>query len=188
VVGGLTVTPRSFLLGLPLALVGGVSTLQWAVERVAALRPGARRLGSALTAGAAGLLAVGSAAALPGYYRHPKQDFRGAIRYVESVRGHADVVLAVYLSKAGYRHYAPAIGLQEGRDFVVVQSVDEIKRVDRERPGARLFAVTTLLRGTRLEYPELQAYVEENFRVLRRFPGTLGDGEVAVWEEVPRAP
>jgi mannosyltransferase len=188
VVGGLNVTPRSFLLGLPLALVGGVSTLQWTIERVATLLPGSRRLGMALTAGASALLAVGSAAALPAYYRHPKQDFRGAIRYVESVRGPADVTLAVYLSKAGYWHYGPGLGLQEGRDFVVVQSVGEIERLKRQRPGARLFAVTTLVRGTRLEYPDLQSYVEGNFRLLRRFPGTLGDGEVTVWQESRAAP
>jgi mannosyltransferase len=186
VVGGLNVTPRSFLLGLPLALVGGVSTLGAVVDRLAALRPGAPGLGRRLTVAAAVILAAASAAALPAYYRSPKQDFRGAIRHVESLRSPQDLVLAVYLSKAGFWHYAPRLGLREGRDFAVVQSVEEIERLKRDRPDARLFAVTTLVRGTRLEYPDLQPYIEAHFRLLRRFPGTLGDGDVAVWAEAPR--
>lgn len=185
-VGALNVTPRTFLLGLPLALMGAVSSLLWVVERAAGLFSNADRVRSGLGL-VVGLATAGASwATLRPYYRHPKQDFRGAIRYVEQVRRPQDLTLAIYLTKAGFRHYGPSLGLVEGRDFAVVQSVEEIERVRSERPGASLLAVTTLARATRLDTPDLQGYIERHFRPVRRFPGTLGDGDVTVWVEATR--
>jgi hypothetical protein len=64
----------------------------------------------------------------------------------------------------------------------VVQSVEEAERARTARSGGRVFAVVTLARATRMEYPDLDSYVRSGFRLIRSFPGTLGDGGVSVWE------
>ena len=180
---GLNVTPRTFLLALPVGLLsvgaGVAAATDW-LSRVLGDRPWTR---AAVAAAPCIVAGAGSLAALGRYYAYPKQDFRGAMRFVESQRTPRDVALAVYLAKCGYVYYGRALGLQEGHDFVVVHSVEEIEETRRRRPEARFFAVVTLARANRLEYPQLDAFLQQRFTVVRRFPGTLGDGEVSVWVE-----
>jgi len=182
-VGGLNVTPRTFLLALPVGLlsVGAAvsATAAWLTRRL-----GERRwVRGAVVAVPCVVAGAGSLAALGRYYAHPKQDFRGAMRFVESLRGPRDVVLAVYLAKCGYLYYGRQLGLVEGRDFVVVHSAGEVEDAAVRYPDARFFAVVTLARANRLEYPDLDALIQQRFRVVGRFAGTLGDGEVSVWVE-----
>jgi hypothetical protein len=184
VAAGLNMTPRAYLLLLPLALLAGVAGLLAVVDAASRLAPGLR---AGWTPALATLVLGAAAAALqvPGlrtYYRHPKQDFRGAIRFAQERRGPGDLVVAVYLAKWGVRHYGPAFGMQEGRDFEVVQSASELDAVQDAHPGGRLLPVVTLSRANRLEYPDLDARLHERFVPAARFPGTLGDGEVSVWE------
>lgn len=186
VAGGLNVTPRTFLIALPLGIVCGIASVQAAADAVAARRPPERRgRTAALIVGlVVAVLTAASLSSLPGYYAAPKQDFRGAIRYVLSERRPGDRVLAVYLSRIGVRHYGPGLGLVEGRDFTSVHSAEEIDAEKVLHPGARLFAIVTLPRANRLEYPDLAARLG-TFRVLRTFRGTLGDGDVSVLVEDP---
>jgi hypothetical protein len=182
VAGHLNVTPRTFLLGLPLGIVCAVSAVLGSADLVAGLAPRWPRLRGLLVAVPMIVLMAGSGVALAHYYRFPKQDFRGALKFIARVRQPRDLVLAVYLAKIGCRYYGPGLGLEEGRDFVVVQSVEEAERARTARSGGRVFAVVTLARATRMEYPDLDSYVRSGFRLVRSFPGTLGDGEVSVWE------
>jgi hypothetical protein len=181
--GHLNVTPRTFLLALPVGLISaaaGVSMAATWVNRRLGDRAWSRAAVSVVPCVVAGGVSL---AALGRYYAYPKQDFCGAMRFAESQRGPRDVVLAVYLAKCGYLYYGSQFGLLEGRDYVVVHSVGEIELARRRHPEARFFAVVTLARANRLEYPELDAFIQRRFRVVRRFPGTLGDGEVSVWME-----
>jgi hypothetical protein len=181
---GLNATPRTYLLLLPFALLCGTAGLLALADLVVRPVPEPRRA-AVTTATLVGLALAAVAVQVPGlrsYYRHPKQDFRGAIRFAEVRRRPGDVLVAVYLAKWGLRHYGPRLGLQEGRDFEVVQSVEDLEAVRRARPGARLLPLVTLARANRLEYPDLDARLHADFDVVARFPGTLGDGEVSVWE------
>jgi hypothetical protein len=186
VAGGLNVTPRTFLIALPLGIVCGLASVQAVADAVAARRPAEARArtAAAIVGLAVAVLAAASVSALPRYYAAPKQDFRGAIRSVLAERRPGDRVLAVYLSRIGVRYYGPGLGLVEGRDIVAVHSAAEIDAEKASHPGARLVAIVTLARANRLEYPDLDARLR-GFRVLRSFRGTLGDGDVTVLVEDP---
>ena len=181
---GLNMTPRAYLLLLPAAICGAGGALVVA-DRIASALPTSRQPAfQALAMGTMAACAVAvHAAGLRGYYRYPKQDFRGAIRFAATRRGPADVLVGVYLAKWGLRHYGPGLGLHEGREFEVVQSVEDLEAVQKAHPDARLIPLVTLARANRLEYPDLDARLHERFLVAARFPGTLGDGEVSVWEQ-----
>ena len=85
--GGLAVYPRTQTLCLPallLVLVAGIDVIaRWAVGRLGRTEP----LGARVWLGAIALACVASAVPLRGYYAYPKQDYRGALHYVESARG-----------------------------------------------------------------------------------------------------
>jgi hypothetical protein len=41
--------------------------------------------------------------------------------------------------------------------------------------------VTTLPRFLRLRKPDLDARIQQDWQVIRSFPGTIGDGQISVW-------
>jgi hypothetical protein len=117
------------------------------------------------------LMVVASLASLPGYYALPKQDFTGARDFVERNRTVTEQVAAVGLAGLAYgRYYAPGWATPESR-----QELDELRREDPS-----LWLVYTLPIQLKAFHPETWALIEKEFRVVRQFPGTLGDGEVYV--------
>jgi hypothetical protein len=135
---------------------------------------------------AVALLAVASVAALPAYYRMPKQAYRAALAYVRAERGPDDVIVLVHTAEQGFRFYAARAGLREGRDFVVVRTVGALDTAVATFGARHLRPVTTFRRALRLGEPALHARLEAGWLPERRFPGTVHDGTIAVWE--PRAP
>jgi mannosyltransferase len=166
--------PRSFLYVLPFALlmaVRGAAVLGgWAAAR---LWPPERRARGArvIETAAVGLLAAASAAALTLNYRFPKQDYRGALRYVTAAKGPADEVAAVGLAGVTYRlYYAPWLRFPA--------TVAELRAL--EGGGRRVWVLLTLPRDMRLRFPDLTRVIEADFEPVARFRGTLGDGDVYV--------
>jgi hypothetical protein len=181
----LSASPRFFLLGLPLADLAVVLGVAGLARLVIARRWGPR---AADWAGAAivTVLAVASLAALPSYYRTPKQDYRAALAYLEGQRAPGDVIVFIHNAEQGFRFYATRGGLREGRDFVVVRTVEALDGVVRTHGVQRMRLVTTFQRTLRLGVPALYARIESEWTLGRRFPGTVHDGTIAVWE--PRSP
>ena len=175
---GLHFTPRFFLLGLPLTLICLVTAVDSIGEKISGVLAVDR---TKLTAAAISLVGIASLAALPIYYSRPKQDFRGAIRYVEQHRASGDLVLPLSRADWGYRFYGGEFGLVEGKDYFPARSLEELESVLREHPTARRWAVMTLPRILRLEQPELYMKVHNGWSRVVTFPGTIGDGEVSVW-------
>jgi 4-amino-4-deoxy-L-arabinose transferase-like glycosyltransferase len=171
-------SPRFFLLGIPLAFLAVVCAIEWIAARagrVLHVRP------ATLSTVALAALYLASAAGLASYYRYPKQDYRGPIRYIEQRRAPGEIVLAFFLADTGYSFYASRIGLVPGKDFFRVRSVEALDDVLRTHPGTRTWAFTTFPRNLRITQPELFAKLEQGWVPERRFPGTVGDGEVTVW-------
>jgi uncharacterized membrane protein len=166
--------PRSFLYVLPFALlmaVRGAAVLgAWAAAR---FWPPARQVRGArlIEAVAVGVLAAASAAALTLNYRFPKQDYRGALRYVMSNRGPEDEVAAVGLAAVTYRlYYAPWLRFPA--------TAEDLRAL--EHGGRRVWVLLTLPRDMRLRFPDLTRVIEADFEPVARFRGTLGDGDVYV--------
>ena len=116
------------------------------------------------------VLVVLSAAGLPRNYRIPKQDFDGAVRYLELQSGDGVVVSAAGAACWPIERYYKKTG------WPCVESVDELQSV--LAVSQPVLVVYTL--GDYIENPELRDRLRNACREVRRFPGTLGGGDMIV--------
>ena len=114
------------------------------------------------------------------YYATPKQPYRASLQYIQAERKPGGIVVAVHLTETGYRYYGPQFGLDDSNTYYV-RSEDKFNQIIAAHPGDQIFVVTTLHRILWLVYPGLSARIEQDWRVERLFPATIGDGELAVW-------
>jgi mannosyltransferase len=184
-INGLALSPRFFLLGLPLAflsVVCGIDQIALRIGKAWGLS------GPKLAVAAVGILCMVSLASLTSYYSRPKQDFRGAIHYVEEHRAPGDLVIALYLADWGYWFYGKTLGVIKDKDYFPVRSSEALESLLTKHPNAKSWVVMTLPRILRLSHPELFARIQEDWTPIQRFPGTVGDGEVSVWVRKPSPP
>jgi mannosyltransferase len=181
VVRGLTVSPRFFLLWLPLAILSAVAAidqvLQWAARR------SDQRFTSRATAlAAASLLVLASASVLSlrSYYAFPKQPYRAAVAYVETHRRPADVVVVLHTAEYGIRYYGNRMGAPVESRYRFARSAEALDSAMTTKGTGKVLLVSTFERALRLELPELYERVVRSWSVTQRFPGTIGDGDVTI--------
>jgi mannosyltransferase len=178
-VGGLVASPRFFILALPLALLAIVQGVV-SIGALAARFVRRPMLAPALAA-AAFLVMVGvSALQLPRYYSIPKQDYRGSVSYLRT-RAPDEIVIIIDVAESGYRYYVQRHGLDRADDYFYVRSMQALDDVLRAHPEKRAVLVTTFPRAFALAHSDLHERVWRDWTVVRRFPGTIGDGDIAVW-------
>jgi mannosyltransferase len=118
-----------------------------------------------------GLMIGASAASLPYDYRYPKQDFDGAMRFVDSHRVPGEPAItaggAIYPFAEYYR-----------RDWTGIRSAGPLRDV-RAR-GQRVWVVYTLSAYIEAEAPDLWRTLREECTVAQTFRGTLAGGDVTV--------
>jgi mannosyltransferase len=178
---GLTFSPRFFLLALPLAelcAVQGLWSLAAAVTRRAADAP---RLTARVATALVLAVCTVSALSLRSYYSVPKQDYRGAIHYLESERREGDVVVVHGIAEKGVRYYAARLGVPADAGYTYLRSDAALAAVVASHPGARVFLVSTFSRDFRLNHPELYGQLGSAWLQQRNFPGTVGDGAITIW-------
>jgi len=101
----------------------------------------------------------------------PKQDYGGAMQFVESQRQEGDEVITVGLASWAYRNYfQPPWG--------AVESVAELEAI-RSRVR-RTWVVYTLEPVLDSMHPELAHAIRRDFSRVRTFRGTLANGEILV--------
>ena len=81
---GLTISPRFFLLAVPLAMLSAVAGLALVIDWFAVRRNVGRNVARIAWTAVLLLVAAASLNSLPYYYRTPKQPYRAAIAYTES--------------------------------------------------------------------------------------------------------
>jgi hypothetical protein len=162
--------PRFFFFALGfgvLVLVRGAAAGVAALARLAgAVPPLARRLGTA----ACLAIAAVSLATVPAAYR-PKQDFDGALRFVEAHRAAGDTVVTVGLATYPYRAFF-------NTGWEAADTLEALRRI-RAR-AARTWLLYTIPLHLRFERPDLMREIERDFTVVRSFAGSLGDGTIFV--------
>lgn len=165
-----TMYPRFFfaLAGIGILIgVRGVVVVAEAIARRAGARPDlARRL----SAGALGLLLLLSAGSLTVNYRHPKQDFLGAMAHVDAARRPGDAVAVVGVTDFVYRRYLE-------RDWLVVEDAETLAAL--RQVGAVWFA-WSFPRYLQQSAPDVLAVLERDCREAAVFPGTIGGGDLHV--------
>ena len=137
--------------------VGGLLTLP------VSLRP---RLGMAMVVG----LIVLSAVSVPAAYA-PKQDYQGALAFVEGAKEPGDAVVTVGLATFPYRSLFNV-------DWDTADSAEQLARIRSQ--ARRTWVVYTIPLHLRFEHPDIMAVLERDFSVVRRFSGTLNGGVLVV--------
>jgi len=105
------------------------------------------------------------------YAYGPKQDFGGALTFVEERKQLDDSVVQVGLAELPYRRFYKT-------NWQTVRTVGELNAI-RSR-AKRTWLLYTLPIQLRSAYPQLSKIIENEFKVVKRFKGTLGDGTIFV--------
>jgi hypothetical protein len=163
-----TMYPRFyfFLIGFAvLILVRGLMVVpRWVVGR----HP---RLAMALSAGLAAVLLAASAFSLARNYRYPKQDFEGAIQFVDAQRKAGEAVVTAGASTFPLLRYY-------GKPWESVETVEQLRAILGR--GQPVWVVYTFPRYLESWSPPIADTIRSEFTVAGVFPGTVGDGDVFV--------
>lgn len=180
---GFSFSPRFFLMAVPLAMVcvaqGLWGLAGWLGRRRSPTRPDAApRIAVALVAA----VALASLTALPSYYRTPRQNYRGSIRFVERERRPGDVVIVFGVAESGYRYYTRRLGVADSGAYRYVRSEAAVDSIVAGRGAGAVWFVTTFARDMRLKQPRLAERLRSpEWSERGRFPATVGDGAILVW-------
>jgi mannosyltransferase len=126
--------------------------------------------GARLAAAAAAIIIGVSALSVPLAWRAPKQDFGGAMRFVESTASDAEVIATVDVTSLIYGPYYR-------RTWRVVRGAADLALL---RSAHTVWLVYTFPRYLSKYDPAIAATLERECRSAQRFPGTVGDGDVIV--------
>jgi hypothetical protein len=167
---GRTIYPRFFLAFIGCALLfwmrGLFASAEW-VARRARLSPVAERwIGAAFAAIVIGV----SAMSVPLAWQWPKQDFGGAMRFIDTSAKPGEAVATIDVTSIVYGSYY-------GRDWNVVENGTDLARL---RVGSPVHLVFTFPRYISKRDPALGQTVGTECRDAPRFRGTLGGGDVIV--------
>jgi hypothetical protein len=128
------------------------------------------RVTNRLQLGAGVLLVLGSLGLLNHVYALPKQDFEGAMAYVQSLRKPGDTVLAAGLTRLAFDYYEAG--------YTNVLSAAEVERA-LESPGA-VYALYTLPGALQGMNPQLAEALIEHGDEIHRFRGFVLQGDVVL--------
>lgn len=101
----------------------------------------------------------------------PKQDFEGARTYVEQLRQPGQVVMTAGLTDLPYQRWIET-------DYVSIDSVEALNTALAGKEGGYLLHTLPTFLASRM--PELAAEVKRRGREVKRFPGTVGGGDVVI--------
>jgi 4-amino-4-deoxy-L-arabinose transferase-like glycosyltransferase len=124
-------------------------------------------LGAALVA----LLAALSLASLTFDYRYPKQDFEGAMRFVQERRADGEPVATVGLATYAYREYLK-------QRWEGITSQEQLQQLRQQ--GRRVWVLYTMAGYISLQAPALMKNLREECSEAGVFRGTVGGGDITV--------
>ena len=165
-----TMYPRFFFFAIGAAMLivvrGGFATVAWLAERV-----GRPSLGTPVATAAVAAVILLSALSLGFDYRYPKQDFEGAMRYVQATQSPGDRVVTTGLPADPYRM------LYE----LAWPNISTRAELDSMRAaGGRTWVVWTFPRYLAQNAPTIDSVLNAECATRRTFRGTVGGGDVMV--------
>jgi mannosyltransferase len=120
---------------------------------------------------ACSLLILLSALSVPAAYG-PKQDFIGAMNYVQTNRQPGEAVVVFSLTELPYKEYLKT-------DWTAVHSLSELQAI--QSADQPTWVAVTLQPVARSVYPEIMQHIDQEFILIETFPGTLNEGTVFVF-------
>ncbi len=176
-----TMYPRFFFLLVGLALLIGMrgtfATAAWFGRRLGWGEAGGHRLGAAMAA----LMILISGLSVPRNWRLPKQDFLGAMAYVERVAARNDAIAVIDVTAGIYGPYYQ----KTWPSVHTVADLDAMRKVPRDSASAaagQVWLIYTFPRYLEKFDAALSRYVARECTgdKVRTFPGTVGGGELMV--------
>jgi hypothetical protein len=116
------------------------------------------------------LLIAASAISIPRVYA-PKQDFKGALAYIEEQRKPGDAIITVGLTRFPYKSFYRT-------DWEEVETEEKLDAIRRR--SDRTLLLYTFPSHVQAEYPDVMSSIERNFTLMRQFHGTLNGGTIYV--------
>jgi len=101
----------------------------------------------------------------------PKQDYQGALAYIEAARQPGDAVVVAGITAYAYKDFYPT-------DWTAVETAQALDEVQGQ--AARTWLLYTFPPHLQALYPDVLARVEQEFEVVEQFPGTLNGGDIFV--------
>lgn len=129
------------------------------------------RLAPVLTGVLATIVLAASVLSLGRNYKFPKQDFEGAMHFVDAERKEGDSVVTAGASTYPYREYYL-------KNYQGVETAEELQEVYRH--SRAVWMVYTFPRYLDAASPGVMEMIRRDFTAIRVFPGTVGDGDVFV--------
>ncbi len=163
--------PRFFFFGIgfgALVIVRGIMCLAEIATKVLGL--GMERSVSIGTALATGMILV-SALALPRVYG-PKQDYLGALTFVNESRKAGDTIVTVGLATFPYKDFYKV-------DWQTAESLEKLNVIRSH--AKRTWLVSTIEPQLQSVFPEIMATIRRDFRMVKKFYGTLRGGTIFVY-------
>ena len=111
-----------------------------------------------------------SAGSIPSVYG-PKQDYLGAVSFLEKSRIPGDVIVIVGAATIPFKHYY-------GVDWKEVEVAEDLKAIRSE--AKRTWLAYTLPPHLDAAYPEIMEIIRNDFKLIKQFYGTLNGGTIYV--------
>jgi len=127
----------------------------------------ARKAGSFMAGG----IIVMSFLSLSNNYAYPKQNFSGALQYINTHRKDHDIVVTVGLATYPYQRYYKT-------HWKSVETLEELRHIQGHNRS--IWLVYTFKDHMEAFYPDIMSNIRKEFRVVQEFPGTVGGGTVYV--------
>jgi uncharacterized membrane protein len=177
---GLTISPRFFLMAVPLAMLSAAAGIAIVIDWISA-RGGARRTTARVAWTVAILVVVAaSAKSLPYYYRTPKQPYRSAVAYTEN-HGNGGPVMVIAYAATGFQYYLSREQPPDSTRYIYVRSRPQFDSLSHASSAGTPQMVTTFERALRIEAPDFDRELSTVWKRDTTFRATVGDGEITVW-------
>lgn len=177
---GLTISPRFFLLAVPLAMLSAVAGLALVIDWLSTRRKVAPGVARIIWTVSLLIVTAASAKSLPYYYRTPKQPYRAAIAYTEA-HGNGGPVMVIAYASTGFHYYLSREAVADSSRYLYVRSRAQFDSLSSVSDDAQL--VTTFQRALRIEVPTFDRDLASAWRPDTTFRATVGDGEITVWSK-----
>jgi hypothetical protein len=170
IVMGHPLWPRFFFFAIGfgvLVVVRGTTTLGELITKRLRLQSNQSVLiGTALCVG----VIFASALSIPSAYA-PKQDYYGALVFVEQNRKPGDVIVTVGITRFPYKNFYKT----NWEQAETLEDLDAIQ--DRAK---RTWLLYTLPLHLQYEYPEIMKSIKQRYQIIKEFYGTLSGGTIYV--------
>lgn len=138
---------------------------------------GTEKLGLRLSAAVVVLMLFASVIPLRAEYLHPKQDYLGAMKFVEEQRRPDEPVVTLGVVTTAYQRYY-------GQPWPLLETRAQLDAA--LETGHATWLIYAMPVAVRASQPEIWEAVQAGFKIVRVFPGTLAGGEIYVCKSTDR--